>query len=407
MKDEMPAEIDVPLDAIVTLLVFLIGVPTLVFQSMPPDVRHIFLGRRRLLGYLLVLIFVPVSSALVISTVGIYAEISVAHDAREWAVRWAAVLGVMIAVILVVAIYFPLRYSRRQGVLHLLEREALRRMSSKGRLPEEAIEDIIDLGKNAESPQEKGLVLQSIHTLVMETCNHPSYSGDGLETLILRLHEIVIVDSKPVNLENFRMVAEIFQEIAIARREIQRVTDLQRTVKATGSMGRAAVTRFESGLEVDNIIMSFIQTLGLITYIKPLDVINKHHFYVMTDVSEALFEIGSLAAEKQRDFIAVAALDKMITMLSQTPMTEDLPAYVVDELGADVVGLMAHIWTGGDSQKEFILQRLPDVRASIGIPDSKIFKKARTHYLGKSQFETANRLAQMAKELKPKSRRKT
>ncbi|MCK6540849.1 MAG: hypothetical protein L6Q26_12420, partial [Anaerolineales bacterium] len=200
---------------------------------------------------------------------------------------------------------------------------------------------------------------------------------------------------------------EIFQEIAIARKEIQHVADLQRTVKATGSMGRAALARFESGLEVDNIVMSFIQTLGLITYIKPLDVINKHHFYVMTDVSEALFEIGSLAAEKQRDFIAVAALDKMITMLSQTPRTEDLPSYIVDELGADVMGLMAHIWTGGDSQKEFILQRLPDVRASIGMPDAKIFRKARTHYLGKSQFETANRLAQMEKELKPKPRRKT
>jgi hypothetical protein len=396
--------IEIPYDSIITLLVFLIGVPTLVLQSMPPDVRHILFERRRLLGYLLGLILIPALSAVLVSGVGIYAEINMSHDVKEQAIRWVVVLSVMIFVILIVAIYFPLRYSRRQGVLRLLEWEALQYMKSKGRLPEEAIEDIIDLGKNAESPQEKGVVLQSIHTLVTKTCVHPLYAGDSLETLILRIHEIVIVDSKPVNLENFRIVAEIFQAIAIARREIQHVADLQRTVKATGSMGRATLMKFEFGLEVDNIIMSFIQTLGLITYIKPLDVINKQHFNVMTDISEALFDIGSLAAEKQRDFIAVAALDKMITLLCQTPVTEDLPPHVVDELSADVVGLMAHVWTEGDGQKEFILKRMPDVKVCLALPYPKIFKKARIHYLEKSQFETANRLAQMAEDLKPRQR---
>lgn len=397
-----PQQVDIPFDAIVTLLVFLIGVPTLVLQSMSPDVRHIFFGRRRLLGYLLVLILVPILSALVISGVGIYTEISPKYAAWEWADRWVTVLSILVAVVLVVAIYFPLRYGRRQGVLRMLEQEAQRYLRSQGRLPEECIDDIIDLGKNADSPQEKGLVLQSIHNLVMETCRNCSYTGDSLETLILRLHEIVIVDSNPVNLENFRMVAEIFQVVAVAKAEVQHVADLQRTVKAAGSMGRVTLMRFDFGLEVDNIVMSFIQTLGLITYIKPLDVINKQHFYVMTDVSEALFEIGSLAAERQRDFIAVAALDKMITMLSQTPMTNDLPSYIADELAADVVGLMAHIWIGGGGQKEFIIQRMQDVRASLGVPDSKIFRKARAHYLDKSQFETANRLAQMAEDLQPK-----
>lgn len=403
-----PQEIDIPFDAIVTLVVFLIGVPTLVFQSMPPDVRRIFFERRRLFTFLFGLIGFPVLSALVVSGIGIYTEINLDHNSDEHAVRWVIVLTTLVVVILVVAIYFPLRYGRRQGALRLLEREIIQNLTFRERLNEEVVEDIIDLGKNAESPQERSMVLQSIHNLVLKTCKHRSYTGDNLETLILRLHEIVIVDSQPVNLENFRMTAEIFQEIAVARKEIQHVADLQRTVKAVGGLGRAALVKFEFGLEMDNVIMSFIQTLGLINYIKPLDVIKKQHIYVMTDVSEALFEIGSLAAEKQRDFITVAALDKLITMLCQTPVTEGLPSYIVDELSADVMGLMAHIWTEGDSQKEFILQRIPDVREYLGLPDSKILKKARSHYVEKSQYNTANKLARMAQDLKKirKSRKK-
>ena len=394
----LPADnlVDIPFDSIITLIVFLIGIPALVFQSMPPDVRHIIFERRRLFWFLLGFIFFPISSAFLISGVGIYTEINMANDPEQHALRWVIVLGIMVVIILIVAIYFPLKYSRRQGVMRLLEWEAVRSLESRGKLPEEVVEDVIELGKNAESPQEKGMVLQSIHNLVTKTCNHPCYKGDSLETLILRIHEIVIADSKPVSLENFRLIAETFQAIAVSRREIQHVADLQRTVKAAGGLGRAALMKFEFGLEVDNIIMSFVQTLGLINYVKPLDVINKQQFHVMTDVSEALFDIGSLAAKEQRDFIAVAALDKVTTMLSQSSIVEDLPSYVVDELRADVIGLMAHIWTEGDSQKEFILQKVPEIRACFELPSSVIFNKARTHYLSKSQFETANRIGQMA-----------
>jgi hypothetical protein len=391
--------IDIPFDSIITLIVFLIGVPTIVFQSMPPDVRNIFVERNRLKGILFTLIFVPVVAAFVVSGVGIYAELKISQEPVDRAIRWVVVFSTMIAVILIVAIYFPLRYGRRQGVLSLLVRDARRSLKSVGKLPDDIVEDMIDLGKNAESPQEKSIVLQSIHELVMETCSHPSYKGDSLETLILKIHEIAIIDSRPVSLENFRMIAEIFQEIAVARKEIQHVADLQRTVKAVGGMGRAALMKFEFGLDVDNIVMNFIQTLGLITYIKPLDVINQQNCYVMTEVSEALFDIGSLAAKKQRDFIVVAALDKMITMLGQTAGTEDLPKYIIDELAADVAGLMAHVWAEGDVQKKLILLKLPDVSEYLRLPESEIFNRARVHYFEQSQFETANRLAQMSLEM--------
>ncbi|RPI02389.1 MAG: hypothetical protein EHM64_14045 [Ignavibacteriae bacterium] len=401
-----PQEIDIPFDPIITLIVFLIGVPALVFQSMSPDVRRIFFERRRLFAFLFGLIVFPVLSALVVSGIGIYTEInsnpSAGASAAEHAVRWIIVLSTLVVVILIVAIYFPLRYGRRQGVLRLLEREILWNLWLKGRLPEEAVEDIIDLGKNAESPQEKSMVLQTIHNLVLRTCKHRSYTGDNLETLILNLHEIVIVDSQPANLENFRMTAEILQAIAVARKEIQHVADLQRTVKAVSGLGCAALMKFEFGLEIDNVIMSFIQTLSLINYIKPLDVIKNQHIHVMTDVSEALFEIGSLAAEKQRDFITVAALDKLVTILCQTPMTKELPPHILNELSADVMGLMAHIWSEGDSQKEFVRRRMPDVQECLGLSISRILGKACFHYAENSQFATANKLAQMAKDLKLK-----
>lgn len=402
----MPPEINIPFDPIITLLVFLIGVPAFVLQSMPPDVRRILFERSRLIRFLFWLIVVPVLSAFVVSGVGVYAELTVEPDSREQAFRWTVILSIMIAVIFVVAVYFPIRYSRRQGVLRVLEREALHFLKSEGRLPEEVVEDILDMGKNAESIQEKNTALQVIHSLVLNTCHHISYNGDRLETLILRLHEVLMVDSKSATLENFRMVAEIFQEIAIARREIPHVADLQRTVKATGSLGRAALLQLELGQEADNILMNLIQTLGLINYVKPLDTVNGHHTTVISDVSEALFDIGSLAAENRRHFISVAALDKLIAMICYTPLTNDIPDYVLDELAADVVGLMAHIWSDEKGQQEYVRKRMPEVRSCLGMSDSINLKKARAHYLSKSQFDTVNCIDQMFKGLKPRPHRK-
>lgn len=406
MRSFVPVTHDIPFDPIVTLLVFLISVPALVLQSMHSDVRQVLFERARWRRRLLWLIAIPFIISFVSLMIGGYVEFHFDLSHGNHTALWILVFSFVIIALFFLAIYFPLKYSRRGDILKLLGENTIRQFKLNGRIQEENIEDILDLGKNAESNQEKNIMLQVTHNIVLKICRHPSYTGDSFETLILRLHEVVMVDSRSASLENFRIVAEIFQEIAIARRDIPHVADLQLTVKATGNLGRSALINLDIGLEADNVIMSLIQTLGLINYIKPLDVVSRQQTTVMTEVSEALFDIGSLAAECGRDFISVAALDKMVIMLRPMPAADDVPKYIVDELTSDIIGLMAHIWSKGEGQQEFVKRRLPEVRTSLRLTDYKTLKQARAHYLEKSQFNTVNCIDTMARELKRKPHRK-
>lgn len=393
----------IPFDPIMTLVVFLIGVPALI-QFLPINVRRIILSKGRRRKQLALAIGLPMIISVVVVFAGLTTEFFFVQDNFIHELKWTVIIIILVVFTGWLGIYIPFQYGRRENIVAILKKDALRMINVNGRLVEEPVEDLIDLGAHAESSQEQYLVLDALSDLIRHSCSHPAYNGDSLETPILKLVD-VIANSNVRSIENFRMASEILQLIPMARKEVQYLADLQRTVKVAAGLGRAALEIFENDLETDNIVLSYVQTLSLINYVKSYDATQNHSTFVLEDVSEALFEIGSLAIEKHRNFIGVAVLDKMITMLYKAPnILDEKVLNVLEEISSDATGLIAHLWIEGDSQKEFVLQKIPEVEKCVGQPFSNIIKKARSYYLGTIQFQTANKLAQMAEDLKPKPR---
>ncbi len=72
------------------------------------------------------------------------------------------------------------KYGRRDAVVARLEREVASHLEETGRLVEEALRDLIELGKQSEPGREREWVLEALRSLADRTCSHPSYSGDRL-----------------------------------------------------------------------------------------------------------------------------------------------------------------------------------------------------------------------------------
>ncbi|MEW6240532.1 MAG: hypothetical protein AB1564_06950 [Chloroflexota bacterium] len=376
--------INIPFDPIMTLVVFLIGVPALVFQFMPSDIRRIVLEphrRRRLFIDLGVPILVVVSVVLY----GVVNEFSrLNHDDLQHEIKWTTILLIVTIITAWVGIYIPFRYGRREKVIEALKLEAAKGISTHGRLRELAIEDLIDLGKNAESSQEQRLVLEVLYDLINEVCIHPLYKGDALETPILNLINIVTINADVISLESFYLAANILQTVVLTSGKPERTFDMQNAVRAASGLARAALAIFDENVEVDSVVMGYIQTLDLMA---------QGHSSLTTDVSQALFEVGSLAVKHRKDYICIAALDKMTTLLNSSANSKT-------ELIADVVALLAYFWCQGGSLGKYAKQHLQqienDLRKATGDPLGVAYE----HCMMGSAFEAADKINTMALDIK-------
>jgi len=379
-------QFNIPFDPIITLVVFLIGIPALVFQFMPSDVRRVVFDKTRKWKIFLNL-GLPLILAAITIIVGILMEYLCEFDGTPWhEAKWTLIIIILALITGWIGIYVPLRYGRREMIIKALEKEAIYSFQENGRLKDKPIEDLVDLGMSAESAQEQRLALESFLNIMMYVVSHPAYNGDSLETPILNLIDIVTLNSDVRNVSNLRLEAEILQNVVLEKKQIEFTTDLQNAIKVVSSLGEVALTQFEQSLEVDNVVLSCIQTLDLIVSGYPL---------LNSNISQALFEIGSLAIKHQREFVGIAALNKIIILLNTTSDPES-------ELVADTIGLVAHFWAVEGSQREFSKQYLMDIKKYFGKSLRCAIKNSYQHWVSETQFQTADLIAQMARSMRIK-----
>jgi len=376
----------IPFDPVITIVVFLIGVPALVFQFMPSDVRRVVFDKERKKNLIQYLGF-PLILASLLIIVGIVTEFIFTneHDSIH-DVKWIIIIIVLSIITGWIGIFVPLRFGRREMVIKSIKKEAIKSFQKKYRLKDKPIVDLVDLGMSAEVAQEQRLALEAIHEIMRHVVNHSTYNGDSLETPILKLIEIVTLNSDVRSVSNLKLVAEILQNVVLEKKQVEYTTDLQNAIKVVSILGEVALTQFEQSLEVDNVILSCVQTLDLIASGYPP---------LITNVSQALFEIGSLAIKYQREFVGIAALNKIINLLNSTSDPES-------ELVADTIGLIAHFWMVKGSQREFSKQYLMDIKKYFGKSLRNAIKNSYQHWVSETQFQTADLIAQMAKSVRIK-----
>jgi hypothetical protein len=364
----------IPFDAITTLLVFMVGVPAVVLQTLPPEVRQVVTKRwERLLAS----IGLPVLAALLVVAAGLLLETRGGLPPR---ILWSGVIVLLFATVLVTAFRMPRNYGRRDAVVRQLEREVGRRIAAQGRLVEESLHDLIELGKQSEMGREKQLVLEALLDLADAVCSHPGYEGDRLEELVLGLVDILPPTTRRGSLPNFAAATQVLRTIVTSfdpgRRESMKQVDLIHAIRALSTLGRASLA-----LGTDSAPLSIVQTLGSIRAER-----------ADTLVSQALFEIGVEAIRSGSVLVAMACLSDLITLVeSRSPAS--------GELAADTLGLLAHFWSDGETGHEYARVRLDRIRDDLEEEVPAALAAAAEHCARTTQFRTADLLRTMQRDL--------
>jgi hypothetical protein len=225
------------------------------------------------------------------------------------------------------------------------------------------------------------MVVNAFKDLVKAVLAKPTYKGDSFEILIDDLVHMLVSDPEPQDLPNYDVAIKILSAILSAGDQLETDDDKQRAVHAISKLGWTLIAHFKS-VERYNIILNYIDSLEFALTKKDM----------LTEVSQALFEIGVCAVEEGQDFIVVAILDKMMSFAENYP---PLPG----EFVADMLGLLAHFWVVDGSRNEFAKRKFREIEIFLPKDHFLSINDARLYFLNTMYFDTADNLAKMAKDL--------
>jgi hypothetical protein len=301
----------------------------------------------------------------------------------------------LIILVLRVAKTIPEQYGRREKIVEKLTREVLEGLQSKARVGGGTFADLANLGKQCDPGQEREMVVNALKEIVKVVIAKPAYKGDSFETLTDELVHMLASDPEPKDLNNYDIAIKILSAILSAQPLSGTEDDKRRAIHAASKLGQTLIVNFKS-VERDNIILEYIDSLELALPQREM----------LTEVSQALFEIGVCAVKEGHDFVFVAALDKMTALAEAYP---PLPS----EFVTDLLGLIAHYWVKEGSRNRLARDKFQEVRKFLGKPILPMLETAERHLVNTMYFDEADRLAHMAEDIrqeqaeKNKSKRKS
>jgi hypothetical protein len=190
----------------------------------------------------------------------------------------------------------------------------------------------------------------------------------------------------PEDIPNYQLAVSILITILSAPKA-DTLIDQQHAVRALSALGQTLVTEIVVSVGTDHIIMDYVEALGLAV---------ARHQSMLTDVTQSLLEVGSVALEHGHYLLAVASLERTLSIIEDH-------AQKPDEALADLLGLTAHFWTSGVSGKEFSQSRFQRIEACLRDTFPRALEKAKLHSQMTMRFDTADKLAEMTEGSKPKN----
>ena len=374
---------EIPFDGILTLLIFLVGIPALVLQLISAAERRAAMKKGGL----------DVQSSLKIAlfVIGIglilqfgYAYWGKGNDIKSIVQQaiWLIVFVPLIVLALRVAKRIPEQYGRREKIVEKLTLGILDGLEKKIRIGGGPFSDLANLGKQCDPGQEREMVVIAYKNIVKAVIAHPAYKGDSFEMLIDELVHMLASDPESKDLNNYEIAIKILSAILSAKPQMESGYDRRRAIHAVSKLGQTLIVNFKS-VERDNIILEYIDSLELALPRQEM----------LTEVSQALFEIGVCAAGESHDFVYVAILDKM-TALAEA--RSPLPS----EFTTDFFGLLAHFWVEDGSRKNIEREKFDDVKKFLPGPIIPILETARTHLIKTMYFDEADKLFQVAEDFR-------
>ena len=382
---------EIPFDGLLTLLIFLVGIPALILQMISSAERQAVLKR----GSLDVKVFL--AKAFFAMFVGLILQIFLVlifDDEQKTfpivqQVVWLGLFLYLFYLVWQVSQEIPEQYGRREKIIEKIVEQTKNEsiFKSTPRIGGKAFSELANLGKQCDPGSEREMVINAFKDLVQEILSHNKYNGDSFEDLIEELIHMLVSNPEPKDLCCYDTAIKTLAAILSSKMPLS--NDKRHAIYAISKLGRTLIVHFKS-LEADNIILDYVDTAELAL----LD-----DFDIVTEISQILFEIGICAIEENHDFIAVAALDKLTTLAENR---SSLP----DEFFADMLGLLSHFWVVGGSRKEYAEQKIKEVEELLPKGLTQSIKDARTHCLRTMHFETVDNLDQMKKDLGGRKKKK-
>jgi hypothetical protein len=364
---------EIPFDALVTFFVLLVGLPAVVLQSLPTEIRRVIERRWRLL-------VVDLGTPLVLAT-AVTAGCVVAHLYSSWPREplWSFGLAALALICVFTAFVIPRRYGRRDAIARLLGAEVAAELAATGRLGEQPLHDLIEFGRRSEPVREKLPALEALKQLTDQVCGHSSYAGDGLTDLINGVVTIVVES------EGSGRAQLVPPVLGVLRRSVRSFDPTQRghidASSAIHGLSQLGIASLEMGNS--SVTQTITQSLGWS---------GDKDRALTTARSQALFEIGKAAIAHREMLAAMKVLDGLASLIHAN-------APAAGELARDTIGLFAHLWTSGETGRQFARFRLSQLESHFLRDTAAVVDATIEHCSLRALFETADKVRIMRREL--------
>jgi hypothetical protein len=373
MSPAPPTVSEIPFDALVTFFVLMIGLPAVVLQSLPAEIRQVLEKRRgmlaRDLGLPIVLGMIVAAGTVVVHRYGVWSDGPV----------WSVGFGLLALLSVVAAFVAPRRYGEREAIVKMLSAEGARDLPETGRLQEDSLHDLIEFGRRSEPVREKLLPLEALRTLTDRVCQHPRYAGDALTDLIDGVVAIV-VEARGAG--RTQLVAPA---LAVLRHAVRAFdpdrgghTDASSAIHGMSALGIASIQMGNPA-----VTQTVAQSLG---WSRGKD------RALTTARSQALFDVGRAAIERGEMLGAMKVLDAFTSLIHAN-------APVEGELARDAIGLFAHFWTSGETGRQFARFRMSQLEDHFMRDIAAVVDATIEHCQLRALFETADKVRVMRREL--------
>jgi hypothetical protein len=372
---------ELPLDAIATIFIFMIGLPAILLQTLPAEIRRTVLQERKQEVAFFTIGPIVLASAMVAVGMGLTAPAG-GGESEEAAMARAELIWLgLVAALLVIsgasALLFTERW-RRASVVNHLHWAAARGIPSRGRPIEEVLRTLVDLGIQSQAGQDKGLVIDALARLTRQTQACEGYDGAQLEDVITGLEDIFTAGAHVGSANNFLASAELLLELIMDGGDRTHSDDLKAAVQAVSLLGRGSLAHEQSHIQI-----KFLDALGW-----------AGDAGGASWASQAMFEIGGEAFESNNILVAMTALSKLETLVMRY-------SPVGGEIASDFIGLMAHCWGRGETGRMYCQRFLESAGEFFADPLPEVIRKAREECMNKARFTTGNHLARMLSALGP------
>ncbi|NJC96882.1 MAG: hypothetical protein C3F07_20860 [Anaerolineales bacterium] len=372
-------------DVVVSLLLFLVGVPVLVLQFMSPEIRNVLKVERRIIR--VTVLYLALCILIIIVAIFIEENLVDLDVNKPWV--WVYMYAALFAVVGFSSVMVLSKYGFRENVIKKLTQEVIRGLARTGKPNEERLRELVEIGKQSDPGPDREMILESMNTLVTVICKHEKYRGDSLENLIIGIVHVLATRPTVEDTRNYQTAAGILTTVLSSKVQNggeAKYVDQFHAVNAMSTLGQTMLAQDGFSTEADYILMDYEEALGLVVSVHP---------DLLPDVTQALLCMGSVALLHKRYLFAVATLERMLTLVEANIPVASKPL-------SDLLGLTAHFWAAAGSSKEFIDTRIERITRLSSRKLPGVIEQARQRFQITMQFDTADKLAQMAKDLKPK-----